>query len=258
LLARLAATGRPAIAVCRRPLPTVAPAADWLAWDLTRPLDLGGRRPVAAVHATGAWLLPPQLGPLAAAGVRRLVCFSSTSLLAKAASPSAAERDIVARLVAAEAAVAACRTPWIVLRPSLIYGLGLDANVSAAARFIRRWRFFPLGGPGRGLRQPVHADDLAAAALAALTSEGLSGRFNLGGGETLTYRAMIERIFDALGLRPRFLGLPLLARLPGHTGAMVARMEQDLAFDDGSSWRQLGLAPRRFLADGPRDLGPSA
>ena len=24
---------------------------------------------------------------------------------------------------------------------------------------------------------------------------------------------------------------------------MVARMEQDLAFDDGSSWRQLGLAP---------------
>jgi nucleoside-diphosphate-sugar epimerase len=105
------------------------------------------------------------------------------------------------------------------------------------------------------LRQPVHADDLAAAALAALELEAAAGRsFNLGG-DTLTYRGMIERIFEVLGERPRFLTLPLLARLPGGIGAVAARMEQDLAFDTGEFWPLAGLAPRRFLSGGRADLG---
>ena len=256
LLRRLATAGRPAIAVCRRPEPALSPAADWLAADLAQPLDLAGRQPAAAIHATGAWLLPPQLPALEQAGVQRLVCFSSTSMLAKAASPSAEEREIARMLAAAEAAVAAGAIPWTLLRPALIYGLGLDRNVTAAAGFIRRWRCFPLGGPGKGLRQPVHADDLAAAALAALdlpAAEG--GSFNLGGGETLSYRQMIQRIFETLGQHPRFLRLPFLARLPGSIGAVAARMEQDLAFDGGEFWRLAGIAPRRFLAGGSSDLG---
>jgi nucleoside-diphosphate-sugar epimerase len=256
LLRRLAAAGRPAIAVCRRPEPALSPAADWLAADLAQPLDLAGRQPAAAIQATGAWLLPPQLPALGQAGVQRLVCFSSTSMLAKAASPSAEEREIARMLAAAEAAVAAGAIPWTLLRPALIYGLGLDRNVTAAAGFIRRWHCFPLGGPGKGLRQPVHADDLAAAALAALdlpAAEG--GSFNLGGGETLSYRQMIQRIFETLGQHPRFLRLPFLARLPGSIGAVAARMEQDLAFDGGEFWRLAGIAPRRFLAGGSSDLG---
>ena len=256
LLRRLATAGRPAIAVCRRPEPALSPAADWLAADLAQPLDLAGRQPAAAIHATGAWLLPCQLPVLEQAGVQRLVCFSSTSMLAKAASPSAQEREIARMLAAAEAAVAAGAIPWTLLRPALIYGLGLDRNVTAAAGFIRRWHCFPLGGPGKGLRQPVHADDLAAAALAALDLPAAAGgSFNLGGGETLGYRQMIRRIFETLGQHPRFLRLPFLARLPGSIGAVAARMEQDLAFDGGEFWRLAGIAPRRFLAGGSSDLG---
>jgi nucleoside-diphosphate-sugar epimerase len=256
LLRRLATAGRPAIAVCRRPEPALSPAADWLAADLAQPLDLAGRQPAAAIHATGAWLLPPQLPALEQAGVQRLVCFSSTSMLAKAASPSAEEREIARVLAAAEAAVAAGAIPWTLLRPALIYGLGLDRNVTAAARFIRRWHCFPLGGPGKGLRQPVHADDLAAAALAALDLPAAAGgSFNLGGGETLSYRQMIQRIFETLGQHPRFLRLPFLARLPGSIGAVAARMEQDLAFDGGEFWRLAGIVPRRFLAGGSSDFG---
>ncbi|HEY2110774.1 MAG TPA: NAD-dependent epimerase/dehydratase family protein, partial [Dongiaceae bacterium] len=236
--------------------PALSPAADWLAADLAQPLDLARRQPAAAIHATGAWLLPPQLPVLEQAGLQRLVCFSSTSMLAKAASPSAEEREIARMLAAAEAAVAEGAIPWTLLRPALIYGLGLDRNVTAAARFIRRWHCFPLGGPGKGLRQPVHADDLAAAALAALDLPAAAGgSFNLGGGETLSYRQMIQRIFETLGQHPRFLRLPFLARLPGSIGAVAARMEQDLAFDSGEFWRLAGIAPRRFLAGGSSDLG---
>jgi nucleoside-diphosphate-sugar epimerase len=256
LLRRLAAARRPVIAVCRRPLPGLAPEAEWLSRDLARPLELGDRRPVAAIHAAGAWLLPLHLPALAAVGVNRVVCFSSTSVLAKAASSSAAERRVARRLAEAEAAVAASTLAWTILRPALIYGLGLDRNVCAAARFIRRWRWFPLAGPGAGLRQPVHADDLAAAAIGLLYAEdAIGGRFNLGGGETLCYRSMIERIFLVLDVPPRLVRLPLLNMLPGKIGATAARMEQDLAFDEGELWSRLDLRPREFLAGGRLDLG---
>src|SRR5262245_1473400 len=256
VLQRLAAAGRPAIAVCRRPEPNLAPAAEWLAADLTRPIDLAGRRPVAAIHATGAWLLSAQLALLKQAGVERLVCFSSTSVLVKGTSPSAREREVAGRLAAAEMDVKAAGIPWTILRPALVYGLGVDRNVTAAADFIRRWHCFPLAGAGKGQRQPVHADDLAAAALAALDLDAARERsFNIGGGETLPYRQMIERIFEVLGKRPRFLRLPFLAYVPGAVGALAQRMEQSLDFDRGDFWRLAGIAPRRFLAGGKADLG---
>ncbi len=179
-------------------------------------------------------------------------------MLAKVNSPSAAERNTAARLAAAEKAVAEASIAWTMLRPTLIYGLGRDRNVTAAAHFIRRWRFFPLAGPGKGLRQPVHADDLAAAAVRLIDDATHAGKaFNIGGGETMTYRAMIERIFAVLSIKPRFLQLTALGMLPGTTGAMARRMEQDLDFDHGEVWRDLGLAPRRFLAAGVSDLGGS-
>ncbi|HYV89906.1 MAG TPA: NAD-dependent epimerase/dehydratase family protein [Candidatus Polarisedimenticolia bacterium] len=258
VLKRLADAGRPTIALCRHPPSDIAFGAEWLAADLTGPLDLGGRHIGAAIHASSAWLLPAHLATLRAAGVRRLVCFSSTSMLAKVNSPSVAERNTAARLAAAEKAVAEAPIAWTVLRPTLIYGLGRDRNVTAAAHFIRRWRFFPLAGPGKGLRQPVHADDLAAAAVRLIDDDTRAGRvFNIGGGETMTYRAMIERIFAVLAIKPRFLRLAALGALPGATGAMARRMEQDLVFDHGEVWHELGLAPRTFLSSGISDLGGS-
>src|SRR5262249_11739235 len=73
LLARLTAEGRPAIAVCRQPRPPLAPAAASLPGRPPAPPPLArpppaGRRPTVAVHATGGWLLPPQLETLRAAG----------------------------------------------------------------------------------------------------------------------------------------------------------------------------------------------
>lgn len=257
-LKHLAEAGQPAIALCRNPPSDAAYGADWLAADLTQPLDLRGRTISAAIHASSAWLLPAHLAALKAAGAQRLVCFSSTSRLAKSNSPSSAERATAARLAAAEQAVGEGPIAWTVLRPTLIYGLGRDANVTAAARFIRRWRFFPLAGPGKGLRQPVHADDLGAAAVRLIGDDGAAGKtFNIGGGETMTYRAMIERIFAVLEIKPRFLRLAALAALPGGVGAMARRMEQDLVFDQGEVWQRLSLTPRNFLAGGLTDLGGS-
>jgi len=76
------------------------------------------------------------------------------------------------------------------------------------------------------------------------------------GGETVTYRVMVDRIFEGLGKRPRSLPMPtwlfaLIMRLakpfyPGATTAMGTRMGQDLTFDSAEAVRDFGWAPRDF------------
>ena len=170
--------------------------------------------------------------------------------------------DAEARVLAQCAALEIACT---ILRPTLVYGLGIDRNISRAANFIRRFRFYPLAGAATGLRQPVHADDLAAAALAALNTPVAAGKcYEVGGSEQLVYREMIGRIFDTLEMPRRFVPIPFLGtfaaaagfvlRRPEVTGEMVQRMRRDLVCDNGPAIRDFGYEPRPFLSAGRADL----
>jgi len=259
LLTELRDAGLDAVAVSRTP-PQGEPG--WVNLDLAAP-DLAERLPSAeTVFALSPiWLLPAVLPALKALGLKRLVAFSSTSRFTKQDSEVAAERDVAARLAGAEQAVeafcAAHGVSWTILRPTLIYDEGRDGNVSRLAALIRRFGVLPLAGDGSGLRQPVHAQDLALGALSAAAAASARDRsYNLVGGETLSYRDMAARIFAGLGRRPVILALPaplfgLALRiaapfLPGATAAMGTRMSQDLTFDSADAVRDFGWAPRDF------------
>jgi nucleoside-diphosphate-sugar epimerase len=259
LTPRLAAQRAVATALSRSPHADGDGGLRWVRADLEAAPEL----PVAetVLSLSPIWLLPPALPRLKAGGMRRLVAFSSTSAVTKARSPEPAERALAARLGEAEAAVQAfCQAnavAWTILRPTMIYAEGHDANVSRLARLALACKVLPLAGRARGLRQPVHAEDLAWAAMAAAASQLAEGRtYDLPGGETLTYRAMVERIFLGLDRTPRILCVPeplwrlgfglARSRLGGATAAMGERMSQDLAFDGGPAMRDFGWAPRPF------------
>jgi nucleoside-diphosphate-sugar epimerase len=233
-----------------------------LSADLTAP-DLASRLPKAdLVYACAPiWLMPAALEALANRGMRRLIAFSSTSRFTKAASANAAERAVAKRLSDAEDAVMAyCQSRaigWTILRPTLIYAEGQDQNISRLARLIGQVGFVPVAGAGLGQRQPVHAADLAAAAVRASTCDSaINKAYDLPGGETLSYRTMVERVFIGMGRRPSIVSVPLsvwqaglwLASplLPGATGAMGARMAQDLVFDAAAAKTDLDWQPRAF------------
>jgi nucleoside-diphosphate-sugar epimerase len=234
----------------------------WLQADLSDP-DLAEKLPpLELVYSLAPiWLLPQALPALSAAGMKRLVAFSSTSVFTKAASPDASEQAVAAKLAQAEAEVAAfCKAngvAWTILRPTLIYDEGHDGNVSRLAALIRRFGVLPISGRGEGLRQPVHAQDLAIGAMMAAGSKAARDQaYDLPGGETLTYREMAGRLFDSLHKRRLMIGLPpavwafvfALARplLPGATAAMGQRMSADLTFDAGPASRDFRWAPRPF------------
>lgn len=268
LLERLARDGRAAAALSRAERPP-AIGVRWVRGALE---DDDWAATLAAVSVclslSPIWLLPQAVEALAGVGVRRLVAFSSTSRFTKAASPVEAERRVARRLAdAEEETIAACErrgVAWTILRPTMIYDEGRDANVTRLARLIRRAGFLPLAGGGEGLRQPVHAADLADGALAALAAPATENQaYDLPGGETLTYRAMAERVFAGMGRRPRIVSVPApLWRLafamaspllPGATFAMGARMAEDLTFDGGPASRDFGWAPRAFHPRFTRD-----
>ena len=199
---------------------------------------------------------------LAARGAKRLVAVSSTSRLTKIHSPDAAERRLATALAAAEGSI----LKWagetgvdvVILRPTLIYdGVG-DKNIAAISRFVRRWGWFPLLAPASGLRQPLHVSDLAAACAAALSPSAEPGLYDLSGGETLSYREMVARIFAWEGRPQRMLEvpswfvrfvIPVLRRLPclkGISASVFERMNENLVFDHSAAVEALGFKPRKF------------
>ena len=254
----------PLICVSRNPPTSPQSRARWIRADLTNPewgagfADLRLRKALALAPI---WTVAPVIDQLADLGVERLVSFSSTSRFTKAASPDPAEREVADRLARSETRlIESCErrgVAWTLLRPTLIYLEGRDQNVTRLAGLIRRFGALPLAGDGSGLRQPVHAEDLATVALTALDTPAAAGRaYDLPGGETLTYRAMVERIFEGLGKRPRILALPpelwrlgfSFARpfLPGASAQMGARMEADLTFDSKAAEADLNWRARPF------------
>lgn len=216
------------------------------------------------------WVLPEHFGMLEGFGARRVVALSSTSRFTKEKSADLTEQSLARRLAEAEA----CLVEWAkgrgieatILRPTLIYGLGRDENVSVIARFILRFGFFPLLSSANGLRQPVHAADVAAACMAAVQHAPLRhGAYNLSGAEVLTYREMVARVFGALQRPVRFVRVPtwtfqiamaalrVLPRFRHWSPQMAERMNTDLVFNHVEAARDLSFAPRGFTL-APEDL----
>ncbi len=218
------------------------------------------------------WALPDNFETILAHGARRVVALSSTSVFTKKTSKDSVEQELAARFAKAEQRLIAWaesqKVDVVILRPTLIYGSGRDRNVSEIARFIRRFGFFPVFGAAAGLRQPIHAEDVALACQRALEAKHLAGcSYNISGGETLTYRDMVVRIFEALSKRPRLITTPLwlfsiavacirvLPRFHDWSVAMAERMNQDLVFDHTGAERDLNLLFRPFqleMTDLPR------
>lgn len=236
--------------------------AKWLVDDVSSPA-LSWPPVDVLIHLAPLRLLPGLLPDFLAQGGRRVICFGTTSRYSKSVSIDAKEQAFAAEQIAAEAKLAelcqAANATWTVFRSTLIYGAGMDRNVTVIARIIRRFGLFPLFGAASGRRQPVHADDLAAACIAVLAEpKAFNSAYDLGGGETLTYRQMVERIFAAEGRTPRFVPVPLAAfraamwcvsripRFKDFNAEMARRMNEDLVFDSSDAVRDFGFAPRKF------------
>jgi len=162
------------------------------------------------------WLFAPFLNQLVTSypdrlfGLRGVIACSSSSAITKRFAFNRFDRELLARLSGAEdQLLATCRSlqvPCRILQPTLIYGqVGPygDRNLSMLLQLLRRLPCVPLPAE-TGLRQPIHASQLATVALHIgdqLCGSGcdptLPERISLGGDTTLAYAAMIRALQQA-------------------------------------------------------------
>lgn len=193
-----------------------------------------------------------------AAAPRRIVAISSMSAQSKLDSPDPVERALAARLREAETRLCAAATArdiaWTIFRPTLIYGAGVDRTLAPLARFARRWRVLPFPLGASGLRQPVHAADIAAACAAVIANPAAFGKnYELGGGERLRFDAMLRRLREsvpgvALPFPIPIVVLRLLARPARIAPGALARLRVDLIADNAAAIRDFDYSPRPFRA----------
>lgn len=263
LLPMLVEQGYDTIAFSRRAI--AAASGQNPNWLTLSSLDAPGRRPPIPLWIVLSPIarLEPYFNAFENAAARRIVVLSSTSIFTKRQSQDPADQRLAQSFLESEQTLQhwaeKAGIDYVILRPTLIYGLGKDKNICEIMRLIRRFGFFPLLGEANGLRQPVHCRDVAQACVAALTSAAAANQaYNLSGQEVLSYKAMLLKLFAALGRKPRLipiptavlrLGVSLLRLIPRYRSwsyAMVERTNQDMIFGHEDARRDLGFDPQAF------------
>lgn len=259
LVPRLLAEGHEVRAVSRRISPGVTSAVTNLRW--LSPGKINDAPPARLVSCGPIRLARDLVSSGRVTG--KAIVFSTSSIRIKRDSTDQAERSKVEHIAEAEAQLKTlCEERDIalaVIRPTLVYGCGLDANLTRMLGLGERLGFIPVSNRSSGLRQPVHADDLAGLAFRILQAE--FGPYTEGeacGGTTLSYRAMIESLATCGSRRIRVLTLPMpilagLVRVAAAIGPwdginpeMAHRQAIDMVFDDSEFRRRFDWAPRLF------------
>ncbi len=210
-----------------------------------------------AVHVEGA-------GKVATAcrqqGIVRLVHLSGIGADATASSPYVRCRG------EGEAAVRAAFAQACLLRPSVMFAAD-DAFLTTLLTLVRRLPAIPLFGKGETKLQPVFAEDVAEAAVQALTRDGApAGLYALGGPQVFSYRQLLQLVMAHAGRRPLLIPVPfaiwdalaLAASVlpsPPLTEGQVALMKQhNVASPDLPGLESLSIAPTPVSRVLARDL----
>jgi NADH dehydrogenase len=159
------------------------------------------------------------LAAAGAAGVERFVFTSTISAMRERLGPYGRSKRL------AEERVRASGVPYVILRPSLVYGGDGPGLVALLARFLRTLPVMPVIGNGRIEIDPIHLDDLCAVIEACLGRDDVLGNtYDVLGPDRVTLDDLLRRLAAVQGVRRPLLHLPaapslLLARLLSHVMA---------------------------------------
>lgn len=167
--------------------------------------DKGGRNNFEAVQREGA----ARVARIAAEeGVGRLVHIS-------AIGADTASNCLYSRSKGqGEAAVREAFPGAVILRPSVMFGQD-DHFFNRFAGMTRFGPVLPVVGAGTKF-QPVHVDDVAAAAELAVLGKAAAGIYELGGPDVDTFRGLMVRMLSVIGRRRLVVNIPFwVARIMG-------------------------------------------
>ena len=196
-------------------------------------LNRSGKNTFDAVQAEGAGRVARIAAEL---GVAQLVQISAIGATKDSDSDYARSKG------EGEAAVLAAFPSAVILRPSVIFGIE-DGFFNRFAGMAALSPILPVVGAETRF-QPVYVDDVARAAVLAVTGQAAPGIYELGGPEVATFRALMAKMLLVIKRRRIVINIPFfVARLMGGVLDLVQTLT-------------LGLVENKMLTrDQVRNLG---
>lgn len=154
-----------------------------------------------------------------------------------------------------------------IVRPTMIYGSQMDANMHKLIAYLDHHKFFPMFGKGANLMQPVHARDLGNAFYDILDhwETTKNKEYDLSGKAPIPYRDIIRTTGRLLGRKNIIVSFPigfsiLAARVYNAVFGkhaiisveQVMRMQEDKAFPHETATQDFGFTAICF-EDGIRE-----
>jgi nucleoside-diphosphate-sugar epimerase len=242
-------------------------------------------RPMAEYHAVNVTGTENVCRAALAAGVRRFVHMSSSSVYGVALGRPADESFPLSPFpdpypvtkaagdVAVQRMIARDELPAVIVRPDQIFGPGDHLHFGRTADRLRAGRGV-IVGPGANALPLVYVSDVVQGLLLALDHDRAVGRaYNITNDRPLTQKQFMQATARAVGARPPRLQLPYralygagyvaerLAKRPNArvrppiTRLGVAFLGTDNRYAIGRARRELGYEPRVELREGVRLAG---
>jgi len=212
------------------------------------------------IHAAAISYLPAILPHFILGGVKRVIAFSDIIIAEREVNKG--DQDKIIGIINAEKAVKKIyeesNVDLTIMRPLLPYGVGFGDVIGKIADTIRKISFFPIYKNAKGLINPVNVGDVADAAIAIIDNpQTFAKEYNLGGGEKISYKQMLERLSLYLARKPRFINIGILPsilnflgkiyQLDNINGELALRMNRDLSVDNAEANADFNYKPRGFL-----------
>lgn len=226
-------------------------------------LAQSGKNTFEALQAEGATRIARLA---AAAGIERMVQISAIGADANSKSEYARTK------AKGEAGVQQYMPGAVILRPSIVFGPE-DEFFNRFAGMARFAPVLPVVGPNTKF-QPVHVDDVAAAAELAVQGKAPAGIYELGGPDVDTFRELMQTMLKIIRRRALIASVPfLVARMMAfgldtaqkltlgvlHNGMLTRDQVRSLAVDnivsgDFPGFEELGITPTTMEAILPEYL----
>ncbi|UOQ45398.1 NAD(P)H-binding protein [Halobacillus salinarum] len=151
------------------------------------------------------------------------------------------------------------KVPYVILRPTMIYGSKKDKNVHKLVEFMNKYRFFPVFGDGKGKMQPIYYQDLSNAIYSVYNDQSIvNNAFNLAGKNQLKYEDLLIVTANQLKKKVLIIKIPLpisillvsiynkLSKKPKLKLEQVKRISEDKIFDYSNAETQFNFSPISF------------
>ena len=109
----------------------------------------------------------------------------------------------------AEALIKQSGLPYLIFRPTFIYGTGDEQNTDMMIRTLKRFPIIPLLGGGGFKLQPVYVKDAVSVIVQSVSLPLVNETYTIAGPEQVSLKTILQILSGAIGVRRVMVPIPL-------------------------------------------------